>query len=456
MTKLNVLKAAFLAGCLGTSGCRHVDDAEKGELYGKNFQACIMDAKRKVFPAVAYIRGISKMTNFGETSKGTVIGSGVVITHSGEVLTNWHVVNKMKDIRCQLSNGKFYRAELIGSDKDTDLALLQLQLKEGEEIKEIASIKSSGTVKEGEFVMAMGAPWGLNRSVSIGIISCSRRYLQSNNQYSLWYQTDASISPGNSGGPLVDSSGEVIGINTLGASLGGALGFAIPYETIQTVVPRLRKYKKANWAWTGVDLQALNDFNLDISFDYEEGVIIKDVAEGSPADKAGLQQLDRIIKINGSSVTAVSVEDVPEINMLLAAAPFDKALSLEFYRSNKLSRTKLYPEEKGATEGVELELKKWNMTVKTINKYDNEDLYFYCKKGVYVFAQGQRNYYNSSGLQPNDIIVDIDGETVNSLDDIKKIYKEVLTQGMTKGKFIFTIIRNGFTMKKVVKQAALR
>jgi len=107
-------------------------------------------------------------------------------------------------------------------------------------------------MQEGDFGMAMGAPWGLSRSVSIGIISCTRRYLPDQSQYSLWLQTDAAISPGNSGGPLVKTDGQVVGINTRGVLFGGDMGFAVPAEAIRLVVPQLREHGKVNWSWMGI------------------------------------------------------------------------------------------------------------------------------------------------------------------------------------------------------------
>src|SRR5205814_149670 len=132
----------------------------------------------------------------------------------------------------------------------------------------------SKRLAEGEFVMAMGAPWGLSRSVSIGIISCVDRYLDEASEYSLWLQTDASISPGNSGGPLVNTDGEVIGLNARGSMQGGDMGFAIPSATLKTVVPHLRDEGQVPWLYSGLKLQPLRDFNRDMYFDGDAGVVI--------------------------------------------------------------------------------------------------------------------------------------------------------------------------------------
>src|SRR5262249_49938605 len=146
-------------------------------------------------------------------------------------------------VRCLLSDGRPMNAKVLGSDKDTDLALLQLDAPTGAGPLPSAAFGDSLALKEGDFVMAMGAPWGLNRSVAIGIISCSRRYLSDISEYSLWLQTDAAINPGNSGGPLVNTDGRIVGINARG--MGGwaeGMGFAIPSETIGHLLPQLREH----------------------------------------------------------------------------------------------------------------------------------------------------------------------------------------------------------------------
>ena len=156
--------------------------------------------------------------------------------------------------------------------------------------------------------------WGLRGdcrgSVSLGIISCTRRFLPSTSEYSIWLQTDAAISPGNSGGPLVNTNGEVIGINTRGIMAGGDVGFAVPAETILPVVEQLRAGGKVNWSWTGLQLQPLKDFNKNMYFEGTEGVMVADTDPESPARRAGIQPRDRILSINGKSVTAMTDEDL--------------------------------------------------------------------------------------------------------------------------------------------------
>ena len=252
-----------------TSRPAPADDLERFD-----FRRVVGDAKAKVFPAVIFIKCISENLESGKKLSQEVAGSGVIISPTGEALTNWHVIDKAVDIRCLLYDGRAMDAKVVGSDKDTDLALIQLTVPSGGGALPYSTFGDSTKLKEGDFVMAMGAPWGMARSVSIGIVSCTRRFLPEHSEYSLWLQTDASISPGNSGGPLVNTAGETIGINARGEMMGGDLGFAIPSDTIKVIVAQLRDQHEVNWSWTGLQLQPLHDFNRNTYFDAAEGVIV--------------------------------------------------------------------------------------------------------------------------------------------------------------------------------------
>jgi len=218
----------------------------------------------------------------GKKETEEIAGSGVLITPEGELLTNWHVVDKAIAIRCLLYNGDVGTAKVIGTDKDTDLALIQVQVP-GRTAFPAAALGDSDKLSEGQFVMAMGAPWGLSRSVSLGIVSCTTRFLRDSGNYNLWIQTDASINPGNSGGPLVDTTGVVIGINTLGSLMGGDLAFAIPANVVRRTTDALRQHGRVPRAWTGLRLQPLKDFERDMFYEADTGVLVASIDAGSPA-----------------------------------------------------------------------------------------------------------------------------------------------------------------------------
>jgi len=231
--------------------------------------------------------------------------------------------------------------------------------------------------------MAMGAPWGMNRSVSIGIISCTSRYLPENSEYSLWLQTDASINPGNSGGPLVNTEGEIIGLNTRG---GGGMGFAIPSQTMEILLPQLHHQGEVDWSWMGLQLQPLRDFNRDMYFAAENGVIVAETDPQSPARRAGLQPRDRIVRINGEPIDAVTEEDLPAVRRRLGFLTKGDPARFEVVRGNETLMYEITPREKGHVEGEELDCPRWDFTVKEINQFDNEDLYFYQKEGVTMIS----------------------------------------------------------------------
>lgn len=410
----------------------------------------ISAAKARVFPAVVFIKPIVEKYQRGEKETMQVTGSGVLISPDGELITNYHVVEKAVSIRCLLYDGSHFEAETIGSDKDTDLALLKLRLPEGHKPLPFAELGDSTMLKEGDFVMAMGAPWGLNRSVSMGIVSCTRRFMPGRSEYSLWLQTDASLNPGNSGGPLVNTAGRVVGINTLASMSGGDLGFAIPSATVKRIVRQLREHAKVPRAWTGLRLQPLNDFNQNMYFDAEEGIIVAGADPGSPAEKAGLAAGDRITRVGEASVTAVTDVDVPAVNALLAALAPDVPVTLAVHRNGEALEIEMTPRVKGKVEGDELDLPRWNMTVKTINKFANPDLYFVRREGVFIFGVKYPGNAATSGLRTNDIITTIDSSPVKTLEEAQDVYDRVVSKKGGRTRVAVEYMRGGIARQAVL------
>jgi serine protease Do len=338
-------------------------------------------------------------------------------------------------------------AKVVGKDKDTDLALLQMKLPKGAKPQVFAKFGDSDRLVEGDFVMAMGAPWGLNRSVSIGIISCTSRYLEKNSEYSSWLQTDAAINPGNSGGPLVNTAGEVVGINTRGG--GNNLGFSVPAKTIQFIATQLRKNGKVDWSWTGLQLQPLRDFNRNIYFQGKDGVIVAGTDPESPARRAGIKLKDRILKINGQPVAAMWEEDLPAVRKLVGLLPKGKGAKLEIKRDDAIITVTMTPREKGKVEGDELGCPRWDLSVKSINQFDNPNLYFHRKKGVYVFAVKYPGNASTAGLRVKDIIIKVGKDEIATLDDIKKIHKAALDNIKKNHKVLVVVLRGGL-MRQVL------
>jgi serine protease Do len=415
-----------------------------------DFREVIRSAKDRVFPAVVYIKVLQESHESGKKISREVAGSGVIISPEGEVLTNWHVVHKAVQVRCLLYDGRAFGAKVVGTDKDTDLALVKLDLPADTETIPHADLGASSVLAEGDFVMAMGAPWGLSRSVSIGIVSCTRRFLPTHSQYSLWIQTDAAISPGNSGGPLVNTDGEVVGINTRGVMFGGDMGFAVPSETIRHLVDQIRKSGRVNWSWTGLQLQALRDFRRNIYFEGSDGVIVAETDPESPARQAGLLARDRILKIGGRAVAAVTEEDLPAVRRLIGLLPKNQPVRIDFLRGAKAMHARLLPREKGKVEGDQLDCPRWDFTVREINQFDNPELYFHRKRGVFVYGVKQPGNAEDAGLRRLDILLKIDGKDVAALGDVKRLHQAALAAIDTQHRVIVTVLRNG-----LVRQALL-
>ena len=229
-------------------------------------------------------------------------GSGFIIGEDGYVLTNHHVVSKADTIEVSLKNGDTYKAELVGSDKKYDVALLKV-----EPTGEFPAVElgNSSETKVGEWVVAIGNPFGLNYSVTTGIISAKGRTI-GHSVYDNFIQTDASINPGKSGGPLFNMEGRVIGMNSAIVKRGQGIGFAVPVDMIKEILPQLKSKGYVERGYIGARLQPL-DQRLAKSFGVSKdfGVLIAGVEEGGPADKAGLERGDIVIKFEGERVRKV-------------------------------------------------------------------------------------------------------------------------------------------------------
>ena len=440
--------AALLTASVLSGGCRCCDKKlqSKADVYENMFQNTVQKAGKKVFPALVYIKVVQANLDGGSSSSASASGSGVLITPDGEIVTNYHVIDKAVSIRCLLNDGRNFDAEIVGSDKDTDLALLKLKLPKDTPALPYADF-SRKTISEGEFVMALGAPWGLNRSISIGIISCVNRYLPGHSEYSLWYQTDASISPGNSGGPMIDTDGRIVGINTLGMFGGGTLAFTIPSSTVEVILPRLRKYGKVNWAWFGLRFQPLKDFERNIYLPYKEGVLIAGTEVGSPAQAAGFEPNDLLLAINGVKVNAETSEALPAIYRQLGLSEFGQQLKFTIQREGHVFDITCAAGEKGKVEGDEVVCENWGFTAKTINRFDNPNLHFYRSKGVFVHGIKPRSPAARAYLMKNDIIIQINGVDVSDLAGLFRCYQQAEKRSVNDRRSVITVMRNGETIQ---------
>lgn len=440
---LQTLAALPLALCLPAPGALAQDALPKG-METLDFRRVVREAKDRVFPSVVFIKCVREDMQGGKRQAQEVSGSGVLVSETGELLSNWHVVDKATEVRCLLSDGQAFKAKVLGSDKDTDVALLKLERPADAKPLPFARLGVSTNLVEGDFVMAMGAPFGLSRSVSIGIISCTQRYLPGSSEYSSWLQTDASINPGNSGGPLVNTQGEVVGLNTRGMMGGGGdMGFTVPIEVARVVAEQIRQHGRMDWSWTGLQLQPLKDFNRNVYFPENEGVMVAETDPESPARRAGIQTGDRILRIDGVAVTGLTIEDLPGVRRRIGLLPKGRAAEFELVRKGQIQTVPVTPRAKGKVEGEEIECRRWDFTVKAINQFDNPDLFFHRNQGVFIYGVKFPGNAAQAGLTQQDILLKIDGREVRTPDEVKTLHAEALANVADKHRVTVVLLRNG-------------
>lgn len=408
-----------------------------------DFREIINDAKKEVFPALIFVKPIVEEYTSGEKKQQEVFGSGVIISPDGYAVTNHHVIDKAIAINCVLYDKRQVPVELIGSDRDTDLALLKLPHEPNDGPLPYAKF-SAKEVIEGDFVMALGSPFGFQRSISLGIISNAQRYIgfKTEYKYNTWLQTDAAINPGNSGGPLINTEGKIVGINTLGI-MGSGLAFSIPAPIVQEIVAQLKRDGKVVRAYTGLRLQALKDFHSNTFVDSKRGVLVTGVEENSPAAEAKIRAGDIMLEVRGKRVDGTYAEMLPAIWRLLAKLPLGEKVEMKILRGSVEETLTLVPEEKGKLEGDDFDCHRWGMTVKEINKYRNPRLYYMHGEGVYIRGVKYPGNAADSELNSRDIIVKLDNRPVKTIDDVKKIYEEIIADEKREKKAMFEIKRGG-------------
>jgi Do/DeqQ family serine protease len=266
--------------------------------------------------------------------KESSLGSGFIINRDGYIITNDHVVRDAESIQVKLSNEKVYDARIVGSDPKSDIAVIRINAKEP---LPVAVLGDSDKLQVGQWAVAIGNPFGLDRTVTVGVVSATGRSNMGIETYENFIQTDASINPGNSGGPLLNVNGEVIGINTAIVAAGQGIGFAIPVNMAKQVVEQLIKKGSVTRAWLGVAIQPVTE-EIAASFGLEKarGALISDVMAGSPAEKAGLRQGDILVTFDGKEV-----KDARQLQLAVGEAPVGKQVVAEIFRDGKMQKVML-------------------------------------------------------------------------------------------------------------------
>ena len=417
-----------------------------------DFRRIIETAKRRVYPALVFVKPIRQEFSAGEQQRQEVFGSGVLISPDGLAVTNHHVIDQAIDIQIVLSDKRQFAAEIVGKDPETDLGLLKLRgLPEGEALP-YASFGDSDKVEAGDFVMALGSPFGFARSISLGIVSNADRYLgfESRYVYNTFIQTDAAINPGNSGGPLVDTEGRIVGINTLGVSAGQGIGFSSPSNIVTDIVERLRTQHRVDRAWTGLQLQALRDFSTNTFITSDSGALVRDVEKNSPALAAGVRAGDILLRVNEADVTAKYAEELPGLRRQIADLAIGQACELVLRRGEQQVELQLMPLLKGSVSGADFACKRWNFTVKEFNEFSDPDLFFYEKGGVYVNGVRSPGNAQKAGLRRRDILLKIDGREVKTASDVQKVYEDLTADSKRQQRVLLEIRRGQFRQPVVL------
>jgi serine protease Do len=254
------------------------------------------------------------------------LGSGFIISADGYILTNNHVVDMARDIRVALSDGRILEAKLIGKSKEIDIALIKVDAAN----LPFVELGDSTTLEVGDWVMAIGNPFGLNHTVTAGIVSAKGRVIGVG-PYDDLIQTDAAINPGNSGGPLFNMRGEVVGINTVIIATGQNLGFAVPITMVKEVLPSIREKGRPDMGWLGVSAQAVTpDIAAALGLEEPVGAIISGVTKHSPAEKAGLRRGDVIVEMDGKKILEPS-----ELPRMVAFGHIGKTVVMKVIRQGK-------------------------------------------------------------------------------------------------------------------------
>jgi serine protease Do len=411
-------------------------------------QATTQRGRRGLIPQIPGFPGFGDLNP--QPQRGT--GSGVIISPDGYILTNNHVAGEADEIKVTLGDGRQFRATRVGTDSETDLAVIKINTND----LPFAKLGNSDAAQQGEWVVALGSPFGLQQTMTAGIISAIGRNL-GRGSFDNYIQTDASINPGNSGGPLVNMNGEVIGINTLIFSESGTssgVGFSIPSNLASKVYASLVKYGKVTRGYLGVILQSVDDaYAQSIGYNKKDGALVADLqSTNTPAARAGLQPGDVIVEFDGKSVKSPR-----ELTDIVAEEPVGKNVQVKYLREGKLHTTTLKTDERpdrngelarnrnsGGDEGDNTG--KLGLSVKTVTADDVQENNLKMNTGAIVEAVEPGSPAESAGIQPGDVIHRIGTTRITTAAELTRAIrslgnrKEVVLQIESNGRLGFRTV----------------
>lgn len=399
----------------------------------------IVEARDRVFPALVHIEATAVRYAEGREIKGRSGGSGALISDLGFVVTNHHVVEEGSNFVCTLADKRSVPAELVGADPLSDLAVLRLDLtalEPGSALRP-AEFGDSSRLEVGDYVLAMGSPFTLSRSVSLGIVSNTERVFgpgvgggdlggielelgQRTGLFTRWLQHDAALNPGNSGGPLVDLEGRIVGINQLG---GDQVGFAIPSNLARGVVAALIERGRVSRSWIGITFKPLAGTGL------KQGVLVSSLEVGGPAERAGLRVGDLLLRLGDEELAVRFLEEVPALMEKIAAYAVGSSLDLEFSRTEETGpqrsairlRTEEWPDDRGPRKALE----QWGLAVQELTDKTVSDYSLATSRGVLVIGvrSGGPAALAEPAVAEGDVILAIDGQRTESLDPLLRSYR---------------------------------
>ncbi len=392
------------------------------------------DAFRNLLDAVVRIdvREATYEAGSKRTSRG--VGSGVIVTAEGHVLTNAHVVGPMvEEIVVTLANLERVDAKFVGWDHWTDLALIQLDLEDLERrglAFSVAGFGSSSALHAGAPVYAVGTPNGLTRTVTKGIISNPTRYFAATSQirgyetgyFNNWLQTDAAINPGNSGGPLVTENGRVIGINTRSYLGANNLSFAVPADIARSVMTTLLRDGEVRRSYIGIRLAPLQDLEEFFGLEANRGVLIDSVDPGSPASEAGLRPGDILLGIDEDAVDGRFPEQLPSILNRIAGYSIGAEVALRIRRGGAEESLVVGTELLESRVGEQFAFESWGLSVQEVSRAIARERKFESADGVLVIGLQRAFPADIAGLHRGDVIIAANREPIGDLEDLRTVY----------------------------------
>jgi serine protease Do len=425
-----------LVDCL-LSGCQAQKPVEVDPFPSATPRA-VVDVSSKIFPAVVRIDVAQEIYSEGKRTLRRGIGSGVIIDREGHILTNYHVAGRAAELYVTLSNKERVPAKLIGDDHWTDLAVVQLDMDVIRKKKiafDFAPLGESKSLLTGQDVMAIGTPFGLNRTMTLGIISNNERTFYpermtidefETGDFSNWIQMDTPINPGNSGVPLVDLTGKVIGINTRGG--GQNLNFAIPIDTAKPVIESILRTASADRKGRvdrsdlGIDFKPLQDLESFYDVDINKGVLVNSVDNGSPAMKAGVQSQDILLEMNGRATNVRFPEEIAGVRKMIADLPIGSDVDLMVKRGKQNLHFQAKTQKLQGAVGEEKELKVWGISIREVTRTYANEQQLDDDSGVVITTMSSEYPAAKADLESGDVIRTVNQQPAADLDEFLRLY----------------------------------